>query len=71
MCQSWTGGNHLFRNDSKNTIPWNVMTENTIEKLLKVNPLWVNAKLPILVGLNAANVESIEYVGLCLTGMRL
>ena len=53
--KSWTGGNHLFSNNSKKTIPWNVMTENTMEKLLKVNPLWGNAKLQILVGLNAAN----------------
>ena len=56
ICQSWTGGNHLFRNDSKKTIPWNVRTENTMEKLLKVNPLWANAKLPIPVGLNAASI---------------
>ena len=54
ICQSWTWGNHLFSNDSKKTIPWNVMTENTMEKLLKVNPLWANAKLQMPVGLNAA-----------------
>ena len=41
---------------SKKTIPWNVRTENTMEKILKVNPLWANAKLPILVGLNAAMI---------------
>ena len=53
ICQSWTWGNHLF-SDSKKTIPWNVMTENTMEKLIKVNPLWSNAKLQMQVGLNAA-----------------
>ena len=28
-----------------------------MEKLLKVNPLWANAKLQMQVGLNAAEVE--------------
>ena len=51
--QSWTWGNHTFSNDSKKTIPWNAMTENTMQKLLKVNPLWADAKLQMLVGLNA------------------
>ena len=33
------------------------MTENTMEKVLKVNPLWANAKLQIPVGLNAGFVN--------------
>ena len=40
ICQSWTLGNHLLSNDSKKMIPWNVTTENTMERLLKLNPLW-------------------------------
>ena len=55
--QSWTWGNHISSNDSKKRIPRDVMRENTMEKLLKVNPLWANTKLQTLVGLNAANIE--------------
>ena len=42
--QIWTWGNHIFSNDSKKTIPWNVRTENIMEKLLKVNPLWAKCE---------------------------
>ena len=37
-------------------IPWNVTTEKTMEKLLKLNPLWANARCQMQVGLNAATV---------------
>ena len=42
--QSWTWGNHLFNNNSKKMIPWNVTIENTMERLLKIESLWANAK---------------------------
>ena len=62
-CLIWSWGSHLFRNDSKKTIPWRtvnttVKTENTMEKLLQVNPLWANAKLQTQVGLNAATTQN-------------
>ena len=42
-------------------IPWHVTTENTMERLLKLNPLWANAKCQMQVGLNAAIVwENLE-----------
>ena len=49
ICQSCAWENYLFSNDSKKTIPWNVLTENTMGKLLKVP-----------VGLNTAELRDME-----------
>ena len=59
-------GNRLFCNCVEKMIPWGVAKKNTMEKLLKPNPLCINAKLQMPVYVNGPivliNVPSELYV---------
>ena len=51
-CQTLMWGNRLFCNNVEKMIPWRVAKKNTMEKLLKPNPLCINAKLQMPVYVN-------------------
>ena len=53
-------GNRLFCNDVEKMIPWRVAKKNTMEKLLKQNPLCINAKLQMPVYVNGPYVDTLH-----------
>ena len=63
-CQTLMWGNRLFCNDVEKMIPWRVAKKNTMEKLLKPNPLCINAKLQMPVYVNGPFSEGIPFSGI-------
>ena len=55
---NWTRGNHFFRDDSKKEIPCDILSEITMERLLKWNLMWVISKCQMPVYLNAPHIKT-------------
>ena len=62
-CPNWARRNHFFRDDSKKEIPCDILSEITMERLLKWNLMLVISKCQMPACLNEPNMAILSCFG--------